>query len=633
MSGTITNGLSALLAAQRALQTTSNNIANSNTDGYVRQRIDFVERPGTPLGRITIGAGVAIGDVSRVYDEFLTENVRTSTSLAQRYTVFGDFATRLDTILGNPDTGVSAAVQRFFDQVEAVGRDPTSIAQRQQLLLEGDSLASRFRQLQTQLDGLGEEIDGRLGNSVGNINQLARQIAGLNQKISQAGSSASADLLDQRDLLLRDLGGQIDITAIPGADGSINVVVGSGQSLVLGGRAAQMSVVPDAYDPSRLQLAIDNGGGTPQVISSRISGGTVGGLLAFRGEVLDTARRDLGQLATGLSELFNAQHRQGMDLNGALGTDFFASSVPRTAGANTNAGSGTLIATITDASALTGRDYELRFGASGWSVVDRATGSAIASAGSGTAADPLRFEGLAVNASAGVVSGDRFVVEPFANALSRFDVQLTDPARIAAAAPLASVGDAANQSQATVSAPSVTDINDPKLRTTATILFDSPSSYVVYTGNASDLVGPLPYVSGQDISFAGWTVQVSGAPQTGDQFFVQAAAAGSGDNSNVLELADTARRGFFNNGTQSLADLGSDLVITVGATANRAANEVKVQSALREQAEIDLSNLSGVNLDEEAANLLRYQEAYLAASKVISVADSLFKDLLSIVGR
>ena len=119
MSGTITNGLSALLAAQRALQTTSNNIANANTAGYVRQRIDFVERPGLPIGTFTIGAGVAVADVTRVYDQFLTDNLRSSTSLEQRYSTYGDLATRLDTILGNPDTGVSTSVQRFFDQVEA----------------------------------------------------------------------------------------------------------------------------------------------------------------------------------------------------------------------------------------------------------------------------------------------------------------------------------------------------------------------------------------------------------------------------------------------------------------------------------------------------------------------------------
>jgi len=632
MSGTITNGLSALLAAQRALQTTSNNIANANTAGYVRQRIDFVEQPGTPLGRITIGAGVAVADVSRVYDQFLTDNLRSSTSLEQRYAAFGDFATRLDTILGNPDTGVSAAVQRFFDQVEAVGRDPTSIAQRQQLLLEGDNLATRLQQLEAQLASVATEINGRLKTAAGTVNQLAGQIADVNAQIITAGASAAPNLLDRRDELLKELGGQIDITTVRQNDGSVNVLVGSGQALVLGSRAARLTTVPDTYDGSRLQLAVDNGG-TLQNISTKVNGGIVGGLLAFRSEVLDDARRDLGQLAVGLAATFNDQHRQGMDLQGNLGTDFFTTATPVTSGAATNTGSAVVTAVIADASGLASRDYELRFNGSAWSVLDRQTGAAVPASGAGTAASPLVFAGLSVSATAGAAAGDRFLVRPLANATTDFGVALAAPAQIAAAAPLVARVDAGNSSQATVGAPVVNDITDPKLRTTATIFFDTPTSYYVYTGSGIDAIGPLPYTSGADISFAGWTTQVSGQVQAGDRFNVAAAAAGSGDNSNVLALASVAQQGFFAGGTQSVTDLGADIVATVGATANRATNEVKIQQALREQAEIDLQNVSGVNLDEEAANMLKYQQAYLAASKVIGVADGLFQNLLQIVGR
>jgi flagellar hook-associated protein 1 FlgK len=632
MSGTITNGLSALLAAQRALQTTSNNIANANTAGYVRQRIDFVAQPGTPLGRITIGAGVAVSDVSRVYDQFLTENLRNSTSTEQRYVAYGDFATRLDTILGNPDTGVSASVQRFFDQVEAVGRDPTSIAQRQQLLLEGDSLASRFQQLDSRLNSLGNEIDGRLTNATNMINQLTKQIADVNEDIVSAGGAAAASLLDKRDELLKALGGQIDITTVRQSDGSVSVLVGSGQSLVLGNRATQLTTIPDSYDGSRLQLAVDNGG-ILQNISTKVNGGIVGGLLAFRNEVLDGARQDLGQLAVGLAEVFNAQHRQGVDLNGDLGANFFTTTTPLTSGATTNTGSAVLSAVIADASSLAGSDYELRFNGSAWSVLDRSTGAVVPTSGAGTVASPLLFKGLSVTATAGAAAGDRYLVRPVANAANDFGVNVTAPAEIALASPLVSRIGSGNISQATVSAPSVTDISDPKLQTTANIVFDSPNSYVVFTGGGADQVGPLPYTSGDPISFAGWTVQVSGQPQTGDSFLVAAAAAGSGDNRNALALSAVAQKGFFSGGTQSIVDLGADIVATVGSTANRAGNEIKVQGALREQAEIDVANISGVNLDEEAANMLRYQQAYLAASKVISVADSLFQNLLQIVGR
>lgn len=632
MSGTITNGLSALLAAQRALQTTSNNIANANTAGYVRQRIDFVQQPGTPLGRITIGAGVAVADVSRVYDQFLTDNLRTSTSTEQRYVAYSSFASRLDTLLGNPDTGVNASVQRFFDQVEAVGRDPTSIAQRQQLLLEGDSLASRLQQLESQLNGLGNEIDGRLTSAANTINQLTSQIADVNDDIRSGGSNAAPSLLDKRDELLKALGSQIDITTVRQTDGTVSVLVGSGQSLVLGNQATKLATVPDTFDGSRLQLAVDNGGNL-QNISTKVNGGVVGGLLAFRNDVLDGTRQDLGQLAAGLADVFNTQHRQGVDLNGNLGGNFFTTTVPLTSAAKTNTGSAVLSAVITDASSLAGRDYELRYSGSAWSVLDRSTGAVVPATGAGTAASPLLFTGLSVTATAGAAAGDRFLVRPVANAATGFGVSIAAPGEIALASPLAARIGTGNLSQATVSTPVVTDINDPKLQTAASIVFDSPTSYVVFTGGGADLVGPLPYTSGGSISFAGWTVQVSGQPQTGDRFLVAAAAPGSGDNRNALALASVAQQGFFSGGSQSIADLGADIAATVGSTANRANNEVKVQQALREQAEIDVETISGVNLDEEAANMLRYQQAYLAASKVISVADGLFQNLLQIVGR
>ncbi|MEO8223649.1 MAG: flagellar basal body rod C-terminal domain-containing protein, partial [Gammaproteobacteria bacterium] len=562
----------------------------------------------------------------------LTDNLRSSTSLEQRYSVYGDFANRIDGVLGNPDTGVSASVQRFFNQVEAVGRDPTSIAQRQQLLLEGDSLAGRFQQLETQLNGLGTEVNNRLEKSAGTINQLAAQLANVNDQILTVGSAPGSSLLDQQDQLLQKLGGEIDITTVRQPSGAVNVLIGSGQSLVLNNRAATLSTVSDSFDGSRLQLALSNGG-PPQVISSKISGGTVGGLMAFRNDVLDTARRDLGQLAVGVAETVNAQHRQGMDLRGNLGQNFFASATPVVASASGNSGTAVLSATIADPAALAGRDYELRFNGTAWSVLDGRTGAAVAATGAGTAASPLVFEGLSVTAGAGAAAGDRFLVRPFANASNGIKVLLRDPADIAAAAPLVTRIDPGNLSQATIGKPVVADFSNPKLLTPASIVFDSPTSYVVFTGTGADQVGPLPYTSGATISFAGWTVQVSGQPQTGDRFSVAATAPGSGDNSNAQALSGIAQLGFFAGGTQSVSDLGADIVASVGATANRAKNEVAVQQSLREQAQADVESVSGVNLDEEASNLLRYQQAYLAASKVISIADGLFQSLLQIVGR
>ncbi|MCL4792502.1 MAG: flagellar hook-associated protein FlgK, partial [Gammaproteobacteria bacterium] len=443
----------------------------------------------------------------------------------------------------------------------------------------------------------------------------------------------SSDLLDRRDLALKQLGAQINITTIRQNDGSVNVLVGSGQSLVLGTDAARLATVQDQYDSSRMQLSISTNGSPLQDISSKVSGGTVGGLLSFRNDVLDSSRRDLGLLAIGLGDAFNAQHRAGVDLAGNMGNDFFAIGSPVVSGSTGNTGTASASAAITDVSALTGRDYELRFNGSSWSVIDNTTRTPVTVTGSGTGVDPLRFAGLSFSVTGSPAAGDRFMLRPVANAADDFRVVLTEPATIAAAAPVTARINPGNASQATVSSPVVADISDPKLRTPATIRFVTSTSYVVFTGGGADLVGPLPYTSGADISFGGWTTRVNGTPAAGDDFLVEPTPGGSGDNSNALALASVSQRGFFANGTQSVIDLGADIVASVGSTANRARNDALIQQSLREQSEIDLENVSGVNLDEEAANMLRYQDAYLAASKVVSIADGLFQNLLQIVGR
>ena len=231
---------------------------------------------------------------------------------------------------------------------------------------------------------------------VGQRNALAR---------CQLERDAARALLDRRDLALKQLGAQINITTIRQNDGSVNVLVGSGQSLVLGTDSARLAVVQDQYDSSRMQLAISTNGGPLQDISGKVSGGTVGGLLSFRNDVLDSSRRDLGLLAIGLGDTFNAQHHAGVDLAGNMGGDFFFIGSPVVSGSTGNTGTATASAAITDVSALAGRDYELRFNGSAWSVIDNTTHSPVTATGSGTGADPLLFAGLSFSISGTAAAG------------------------------------------------------------------------------------------------------------------------------------------------------------------------------------------------------------------------------------
>jgi flagellar hook-associated protein 1 FlgK len=625
----INNGLSALLAAQRGLQVTANNVANASTEGYARQRVNLTESVSTVLGQgMTVGTGVRIAGIERIYDQFLADSLRSATTAEQRAQVYSDLAGRLDSLLGNPEIGLNSSLDAFFAQAELLSRDPTSPLYRQQLLLQADSLAQTFRQMDSRLAALADEVDRRLAQAVNQVNSLADALARVNDQIASQSLNPPNDLLDQQELLLRQLSGLIDTTAVREDNGTVTVLVGNGQPLVVGPRAAALALVADLFDPSRMQLAFVSAGQT-QDISRRVSGGTIGGLIGFRSEALDAARRELGLIAIGLAETMNAQHHLGVDFRGELGGDFFASIDAGAFASTANTGSATVGAVIEDFGALGSQNYELRFNGSAWQLRDTTTGATIAMTGAGTAGDPFRAGGLAIVVSGAAAAGDRFLISPANGAASRLSVALTDPLAIAAASPLSTSRSLQNGSDALISAASVTDIGNAALLQPVRIVFDDVTTFRIVDTGGADLSGPLAYTSGAAISFNGWSVTVNGTPAAGDSFSIGPTGAGSGDNGNALALARAGAKGVFSGGQVSVEDVAGRLVASVGATALRAAQDLAVQGALREQLAFDLDSIAGVNLEEEAANMLRYQEAFQAASKIVGVANELFQTLLN----
>jgi len=632
MSLFINNGLSGLLAAQRALQTTSNNVANANTDGYVRQRVNFGQNPGHEIGGFSVGTGVNVAGIERLYDQFLGAELNNATMSQHRAQSFNNLATRLDGLLGNPDLNISPSIQRFFDQVELVNRDPTSAVNRQQLLTEAESLTQRFHQMNSQLTGIADEVDGRLRESVNTINNLAVSLASVNDRIALSGENVPNELFDEQGRLMTQLAEQIDFTAIKKSNGTIDLMVGSGQPLVLATRSFEVALIQNEYDGSQMELAYTDGNQF-QLISSKVSGGAVAGLMSFRNDTLNAVHRDLGQVALGMSAAFNQQHRQGIDLNGDLGGDFFANLGPAVAASTNNSGTAAVTTVIGNASDIEAKDYVLRFDGAVWQLFDAATGATESMTGTGTGADPFIADGLEITVSAGAAAGDRFLLQPVANAAGQFDALITNPATIAAASPISASVSLQNSGTGAISPVTIDDVTNPGLLQPVEIRFDDPATYRIYDSGGTDLTGALPYTSGADITFNGFTVQISGAPTNGDSFPIRPTGAGSGDNSNGIALASIGSQGFFANGQQSIDDLSASILTSIGSTASRSGQDLLVQSALREQIELDLESISGVNLEEEAANLLRFQEAYLASSKIIGVANDLFQTLLGVVGR
>ncbi len=623
--------VSGLRAFQRALETTSHNIANVATPGYSRQAVNFATSQPEIFGSSALGTGVTVQGVRRFSDDLLTLQMRNATSGHSRLSVYAEKAGALSNLFADTSTGISAALQRFTNALQEVANTPTSTAARQVLLSEAQGLTTRLKSYESRLNTMDAQINEQLRAEAASVNGIATNIAKLNQEIMRASSqtgSAPADLLDARDQQLAQLAGRLDTSIVRQDNGAINVFVGNGQPLVLGNDAAQLVAQPDQFQPGRISLAFRTSSDSVDV-SSSLSGGSIGGLLDARRELIDPARNELGRLAVGLAEATNLQHHRGVDLHGDAGGDFFAVGGVEVLASRSNDGNAALAVTRTGAGALGTQDYVVQHSGGNWSVRRADTGAAVPFAVNG---GNLEFGGLSVAVSGAAADGDQFLIRPTVNAISGLRTLISDPSRVAAASPVRTGTAAGNAGTATISAGQVLDADDAALRDPVTIRFTDAGNWEAVDA-ASNVLGTGAYEAGGAIEFNGWRVRIDGVAAAGDSFTVTANTAGVGDNSNALEMAEVLGRGLFAGGTESLDGAVSRFVGSVGVAAAGANASLEAQQIIYDDSLAAVDSLSGVNLDEEAANMLRYQQAYQAAAQMIRVTQELMDTLMNAVRR
>ncbi|MFA5941916.1 MAG: flagellar hook-associated protein FlgK [Sinimarinibacterium sp.] len=627
MADLLSIGVSGLLAYRRALDTTSNNIANANTPGYTRQRAELVSTPGIGAGFGFIGTGVEVATIRRLTDGIVNTRLQSDASSYSRLEVFSGFASRVDSLLSDPAAGLSQPLKGLYDAANTVAQNPTSLAARQAFIGTSETLATRMRETQSQLDQMDGEVDTRLRMTVEEINNLTQSIADLNGEIAfnygQFSGQPPNDLLDRRDQLLQELSSRVGVFTVAQEDGSINVFTGSGQSLVIGQQSTDLGVAPDAYNSGRLDIVY---GTSSAPITAQLSGGALGGLIDVRREVIDPARAELGRLAVGIAESFNAQHAEGMDLYGDLGGDFFVPPQGVALAATANGGSASVSVGYGDFSQLGDGDYELRYDGASWSLRDLRTGSAVALTGTGAPGDPLVGDGLELTISGSASAGDRFLVRPTALAAGDIQVSISDPSRVAAASPLRAAANVANSGSATASTPTIDDAANVDLLDAVDITFTGPNTYQI---NGS---GSFTFTPGTPISVNGWSLNLTGTPAAGDSFTVSAAGANNGDNTNAQALAGLSSQSIFGGGRGSALQAHAGLVASAGLRAQQAGMRLDAQAAISAQTIAERESQSGVNLDEEAADLIRLQQAYQAAARVVQVADTIFQTLIRAAG-
>jgi flagellar hook-associated protein 1 len=628
MADMLATGVSGLIAFQRALDTTSHNIANASTDGYSRQQVDLVSNPADPNGSGWVGTGVNIATVRRLYDSAIAGQANIASSGFQQLDTFSTYASRVDNLFSDTTSGLSTTLQNFMNAVQAVADSPANISSRQVLLSQAQTLTDRLKGFDTSLRGMDSQIGAQLNSEAITITTTARSIASLNQQIVTAVGTTGQppnDLMDQRDKLIKDLSTHVSTSTVTQSDGSVNVFIGSGQALVMGVSSARLGVASDEYSRTGTRLMLTNGGLSTDVTGA-ITGGTVGGLLQFRSQMLDPARNAIGQAAVTLATLVNQQQAAGLDLQGGIGGAMFAVGGVNVLPSTLNTGNSSLAVTRSSSSGLTAADYQMSYNGSAWQMVRTDTGAAVALAGAGTAASPFTADGLSIIVSGAPQAGDRFLVQPTATAANSMSVVITQPEKVAAAAPLLTSANAANTGSGSIDAGSVPS-TAAWVRGSYTLSFTAANAWQA-TNAAGTVVASGAYTAGNPIAFNGVQVTVSGAPATGDSFLVKDNAGGTGDNRNALKIAALLNAPVLAGGTVSLNDAVGRLIGDVGVQTSQAQTGRDAQQIVLTDSQSALGNVSGVNLDEEAANLIRFQQAYQAAAKVVSVANSLFQTLL-----
>jgi flagellar hook-associated protein 1 len=650
----ISIGARALFANYAALQTVGNNIANANTPGYSRQSVEFATANSQFSGAGFFGKGVDVATVSRAHSELLTREMNVATALAAADQMRASQLQRLESVFATGEAGLGFAASQFLNSFVDVANSPQDLAARQVVLSQAESLAQRFSAAGGRIAELQSGVVQDLTVAVAMLNTLASGVADLNRRIAGAQGTGHApnDLLDQRDEAIRKISELVQVTTVAANDGQVSVFIGGGQRLVLGGEASKLTLTTDRADPARVGLSLVEAGKTIPLPSSILATGKIGGLLRFQNSDLVDARNLLGQMAQAIAGAVNEQQALGLALSqtATSGAPIFSTGAARVAPNIGNAKAGgvdvasyldangvrvpSVAIAIDDAAQLQASDYELLAdpAGSGAYVLTRLRDGLARTVAAGDVVDGFRID----VAGPLPVPGDRFLLQPVGSAAANMRSVLADPRGIAAASPVTAVPGAGNTGSANVaSLRAVNTSLDPTL--SATLTFTSAAGNFDWelrdAGNAVVGSGSAFWQAGVPIALNGWELQLAGVPASGDTIAVQPTLFPASNNGNaraLVDLRDAALVGAQANlPGATLGDAYANAMTDIAVRVQGAQVSAQMSVSASSAAKAANDNVSGVNLDEEAARLIQYQQSYQAAAKLLQVAQTVFDALLA----
>ena len=634
MSSLLNIGTSALLANQQVLRTTGNNIANVNTAGYSRQNVQLNSIEGQYSGSGYYGLGVEAATVMRSHSDMLTRQVALTGSVAAADQSRLDQLKKLEDLFAGGKTGLGAAVNDMLNAFSDVANAPTDLTARTVVLARADETAARLRSVSDNLSNLRASLQLELKANVQTVNQLASQIADANREIrNQQGSGHTPnDLLDQRDELIRKLNTLVQTTSIPADDGSIGIFVGGSQPLVLGTSASQITLKPDEFgDPYKSKLTMQRGSLTVVLDEGSLGGGALAGQLRFQNTDLIDAGNLLGRMALALGTVLNQQHSLGLDLDGApAGNLLTLGPIPDGLPALANTGGASIQVAVqttpaSGAASLSASDYEIQFTGAAAGTVRRVSDGTITAFGS----VPILVDGLSLQVTGAAAAGDRFMITPYRQVAQSVDVAIGSPRALAVASPVVPSAGVANQGSLALQT-LIPQQAGPNLTQTVTLTFTGAGSFDVVGTGTGNPTG-VAYVPGQPISYNGWALTLKGSPQVGDTFTVQANAYPAIDAGNAHAMLAIRDLALFDGAATT--DGYAGMMAAIGVRVQSAGFAGAVSQSIASNAAADQAALAGVNLDDEAARMLQFQQAYQASAKLLQVSQTLFDSLLQNLAR
>ncbi|MCE8002376.1 flagellar hook-associated protein FlgK [Billgrantia ethanolica] len=646
MSTIFSIGLSGLNAAQNALNTTSNNISNVYTPGYNREL--------TILGQSRADAGVQVNAIQRQFNQFVANQLNSSISASSALKTYESQISQIDNLLADRDAGLAPLLQNFFSSLEDLAGAPSDPSARQGLLGTANTLSAQFRAFDSYLQDMQEGVNGQIKDEVTQINNMTEQLATLNREIALArarSGEAPNSLLNQRDQLVAELSERMDIRLEIQDGKSYNVSLPNGQPLVSGTNHYRLEAMDAPNDPQRTVLGYrDSGGSLVALSESTIKGGTLGGLMTFRAETLDKTQNQIGQLAVSLTVGFNEQHRLGQDLDGNQGGDFFSIGQPRAYSFPRNTSDAEVTAASFDATnidKLRATDYTVRFGEPGDppQVIRKDNGQAVPADEISWEDNVLSFGGITLTFSGPPDSGDRYEVQPVRRVAANLEAEIADLDKIAAGSFVSATSDMiAGQVRAESGALGGLEAGERyaiTLDSAGALTFGSavgqemPATVLVdgeeRTVNADGTISGDPLTAGATLTVDGvsFKVKLPSAAQGEFTLDLSIAASGTGDNRNALALQNLQSKSLV-GGRASLNQAYAGMVSDVGNRTNIVKVNLDARQGLTDQLKAVQQSESGVNLDEEAANLIRFQQFYMANARVIDTASTVFDTILGL---